>query len=76
MQLCATAWSLTEQHPVARFESPKLLPPKGLDFSSNGLFMAMLQKTGPENKTVVSTYYAGADWKVVNSFEVPDIYDA
>lgn len=76
MQLCATVWSLSEQQPVARFESPKLLPPKGLDFSSNGMFMAMLQKIGAEMKTVVSIFYAGNDWKLTNQFEIPEIYDA
>ena len=76
MKLCATAWSITEQIPIARFESPKLLPPKGIDFSQNGMFMALLQKIGPESRTAVSIYYAGADWKLTNQFEVPDIYDA
>ena len=42
MELYATVWSLTEQQPVARFESPRHLPPKGIDFSSNGLFMVIL----------------------------------
>jgi len=38
--------------------------------------MALLQKIGPESRTAVSIYYAGADWKLTNQFEVPDIYDA
>ena len=76
MQLCATAWSLIEQQPVSRFESPKLLPPKGLDFSQNGLFMALLQKTGNDSRTVAAIYYAGANWQVTNQIELPDVYDA
>jgi len=42
------------------------LPPKGIDFSDNGKFMVMLQKTGTESRTMVSIYYAGADWKLTN----------
>lgn len=38
--------------------------------------MALLQKVGPESKTVVSIYYAGQDWKLTNQFETPEIYDA
>ena len=39
--------------------------------------MAILQRIGPESKTVVSIYYAGADWKITNQFEVnTDVYDA
>ena len=38
--------------------------------------MLLLQKTGNESKTVVSIFYAGADWKLTNQFEVPEIYDA
>ena len=59
-------WSLTEQALVARLDSPKLLPPKGLDFSGNGLFMVLLQRLAGEGKRVVSIYYAGADWKLTN----------
>ena len=53
-----------------------MLPPKGLDFSENGLFMVLLQKVGTESRTMVSVFYAGADWKLTNQFEVPEIYDA
>ena len=66
MQLYANVWSLTEQALVARFESPKLLPPKGLDFSEDSKFMALLQKTGPESRTMVSLYYGGANWELTN----------
>mmetsp|Transcript_16097 Transcript_16097/g.20437 ORF Transcript_16097/g.20437 Transcript_16097/m.20437 type:complete len:81 (+) Transcript_16097:314-556(+) len=66
MQLYASVWSLSEQALVARFESPKLLPPKGVNFSDNGKFMALLQKVGPESRVMVSIYYAGADWKLTN----------
>ena len=38
--------------------------------------MALLQKVGPESKTVLSIYYAGADWALTNQFEVNEIYDA
>ena len=59
---------------VAALESPKLLPPKGIDFSSNGKFMCMLQKRG-DCKNWVAIFYAGHDWKTVNLFEVADIWD-
>ncbi len=66
MQLYTNVWSLEAQDLVARFESPKLLPPKGLDFSENGQFLVLLQKVGVESRTVVSIYYAGQDWKLTN----------
>ena len=74
MQLRATVWSLTELSPTAYIDSPKLLPPKGLDFSSNGKFMCILIKKA-ESKNWVSIYYAGYDWKIVNGFEAPEIWD-
>ena len=42
LQLRATVWSVQETCEVAYIESPKLLPPKGIDFSSNGKFMALI----------------------------------
>lgn len=38
--------------------------------------MVLLQKVGTESRTMVSVFYAGADWKLTNQFEVPEIYDA
>ena len=68
MQLRATVWSLVQQQPIAVLQGPKMLPPKGADFSENGKFMALLEKK--EHRDWVSVYYAGADWKMLNSFEV------
>ena len=45
LQLRATVWSLASMEPTAYIDSPKLLPPKGLDFSSNGKFMCILKKS-------------------------------
>ena len=70
----ATVWSLTECCPTAYIDFPKVLPPYGLDFSSNGKFMCILQKKS-ELKNWVSIYYAGNDWKIVNGFETPEIWD-
>lgn len=67
LQLRATVWSLVEQAPVAYLKSPKLLPPKGFDTSSNGKFVCIAERR--ECKDWVSIYYAGHDWKLVNSFE-------
>ena len=38
--------------------------------------MALLQKIGADSRTVVSLYYAGANWQVINQIEIPDVYDA
>ena len=75
MQLYASVWSLVEQAAVARLESPKLLPPKGMDFSANGQFMALVQKGGVEGKTLISILYASHDWKLTNQFEVAEMHD-
>ena len=70
----ATVWSLLEGKPMAYIDSPKLLPPKGIDFSQNSKFMAIAEK-GSDCKTWISIYYAGHDWKLTNAFETPDVYD-
>lgn len=44
MQLRATVWSLIEQKLIASIKGPKLLPPKGYDFSTNGKFMCLAEK--------------------------------
>ena len=59
---------------MAYIDSPKLLPPKGLDFSKNGLFMVIAEKH-QDAKTWISIYYTGHDWKLANSFEVPEVFD-
>jgi len=50
LQLRATVWSLCDQNVVAYIKSPKLLPPKGVDFSSNGKFMCLAEKKDKECK--------------------------
>jgi hypothetical protein len=74
LQLRATVYSLIEQQPMAYIDSPKLLPPRGLDFSSNGKFLAIAERHS-DCKTWISIYYAGHDWKLSNSFETADVYD-
>eukprot|EP00347_Sterkiella_histriomuscorum_P020793 403336439 len=68
LQLRATVWSLVEQKAVAQIRNPKLLPPKGVCFTKNQKFMALAERR--ETKDWISIYYAGADWKLVNTFEV------
>ena len=71
----ATVWSLSELGPVAVLNSPKLLPPKGAEYSSNNKFLALLERH--DSKDWVSIYYAGHDWKLINNFEVTgDMLDA
>ena len=72
----ASVWSLCEQTAVAFIKGPKLLPPKGVDFSSNGKFMCLAERKERECKDQISIYYAGGDFKLTNSFEVTgDIFD-
>ena len=74
LQMKATVWSLTECSETAYIENPKLLPPHGLDFSSNNQFMCIIQKKA-EMRNWVSIFYAGNDWKIVNGFETPEMWD-
>ena len=73
-QLRATVWSLKSMEPTAYIDSPKLLPPKGLDFSSNGKFMCILKKS-VDAKNIIEIYFAGHDWKIMNAFDVPELWD-
>lgn len=76
LQLRATVWSLGESAATAHIRAPKLLPPRGVDFSTNGKFMALLERR--ECKDWLSIYYAGLDFKLTNAFELAggDIFDA
>jgi hypothetical protein len=75
MQLRTTVWSLVEQAAVAYIRNPKLIPPKGISFTNNKKFMALAERR--DLKDWVSIYYAGNDWKLVNTFEVEtfDLHD-
>ena len=74
LQLRATVWSIQDMTEVCYIESPKLLPPKGIDFSTNGKFMALIQKKG-DCKNAITVFYAGHDWNIVNGFEINDVHD-
>lgn len=53
-----------------------MLPPKGVDFSSNGKFMCLAERKEKECKDQISIYYAGHDFKLVNCFDVSgEIFD-
>lgn len=74
LQLRATVWSLVEVQPVAYIKAPKLVPPKGIDFSSSGLFMCLGERR--DCKDWVSIYYAGNDFKLTNAFDVSaEVFD-
>ena len=61
---------------MAQIKSPKLLPPKGVDFSSNGKFMCLAERKEKECKDQISIYYAGNDFKLTNAFDVSaDTFD-
>lgn len=64
---------MNEQTPTAYLNSPKLLPPRGVDFSSNGKFMCILERK--DAKDWIAIYYAGNDWKLVNAFESVETSD-
>ena len=44
-----------------------------MDFSSNGKFMCLAERR--ECKDWISIYYAGHDWKMVNTFETLETFD-
>jgi WD40 repeat protein len=73
MQIRATVWSLVEMTQTAFLRGPKLLPPQGLDFSTNGKFMCLAERR--ETKDWIAIYYAGHDWKLVNCFETNESFD-
>lgn len=73
LQLRATVWTLLNAEPVAYIKSPKLVPPKGIDFSSNGLFMCLAERR--DCKDWISIYYAGHEFKITNAFEVGETLD-
>ena len=53
-----------------------MLPPKGVDFSSNGKFMCLAERKEKECKDQISIYYAGNDFKLTNAFDVsPETFD-
>lgn len=66
-QLRATIWNLTEKEAKAYIRNPKLLPPKGISFTQNKKFACLSERR--DLKDWVSIYYAGQDWKMVNTFE-------
>jgi hypothetical protein len=76
LQLRATVWSLIDQQVTAHIRGPKMVPPKGLDFSKNGKFLALLERKDRESKDQISIYYSHGDFKKINVFEIPDLFDA
>ena len=56
---------------MAYIKSPKLSTQKGFSFSSDGKFMALVQKH--DCKDYLSVYYT-RDWKMVNTFPL-DLFD-
>ncbi len=74
LQLRATVWSLVEQKPIAHLRGPKYIPPRGISITKNRKFLALLERR--DSKDWVSIYFAGADWKLVNTFEANEAFDA
>lgn len=63
-------YNLTDKS-MAYIKSPKLSSQKGFSFSSDGKFMALLEKH--DCKDYLSVYYT-RDWKMVNTFAL-DLFD-
>jgi WD40 repeat protein len=66
--LRVSIWSLINQGLGAFISNPKMLPPKGIDFSENKKFCAIAERK--DAKDIVGIYYAGNDWKMVNQLPV------
>lgn len=65
-------WSLQTSNLQAFISSPKMLPPKGISFSSNSRFAAIAERK--EARDVIGIYYAGLEWKMVQTIDV-DTFD-
>ena len=50
------------------------MPPRGTFVTKNRKFIAMLERR--DAKDWVSIYFAGAEWKLMNTFEVSEALDA
>lgn len=74
LQLRASVWSLVEQKAIAHLRGPKFIPPRGIALTKNKKFAALLERR--ESKDWVSIYFAGADWKLVTTFEANEAFDA
>ena len=57
----------------AYISQPKHLPPKGISFTENKKFAALLERR--EARDIIGIYYAGAEWKMVNRI-MTDTMDA
>ena len=62
--LRVTIWSLSKQAMQAYITQPKFLPPKGITFTENKKFAAILERK--DAKDLIGIYYAGNEWKLVN----------
>ena len=70
--LRVSIWSLVTSQLSAFISSPKMLPPKGFAFSANKKFAALAERK--EARDVIGIYYAGNEWKMVNSIDI-DTFD-
>ena len=61
-------WSLISQELISYIANYKLLPPKGIIFTNNMKFVALAEKK--EGRDRIGLYYAGSQWKMINSFDV------
>ena len=62
--LRVSIWSLITQGLQGYISNPKMLPPKGISFTENKKFAALLERK--DAKDVLGIYYAGNDWKLIN----------
>ena len=63
-----SVWSLITSQLTAYISNPKLLPPKGINFSENKKFVAICERK--DARDIVGIYYAGNDWKMVNQIDI------
>jgi hypothetical protein len=70
--LRVSIWSLITSELTAYISSPKMLPPRGFEFSTNKKFVALAERK--EARDVIGIYYAGNDWKMINLIDI-DTFD-
>lgn len=71
--LRVSIWSLITQGLQGYISNPKMLPPKGISYTENKKFAALLERK--DAKDVLGIYYAGNDWKMINRLQL-DTQDA
>ena len=59
-----SVWSLITQGLQGYISNPKMNPPKGISFTQNKKFAALIERK--DSKDIIGIYYAGNEWQMIN----------